>query len=526
MSNCTRFVVVLLLAGTALAWRVGSAEAQAPSGAVVMPAPGAWTPRVIATSRPVNDVEQAKPASLLPGRPQETDVAPVARVVPADGHPVVPGSLQLVGDAPAREHPALPGACLVVERAAPAQVAAGKPLVYEIVVRNIGGAEAQRVRVEEQVPAGAVVTLTEPRAEARANVLAWDLGVLAAGAETRIRVSMQPPAEGDVSTMATVTCATTSTLHARVAHAALSLTVGDPPPARVGQKVTFQIRIANNTAAPLTGVLLRARLSASLQHSEGSLIQAGLPPLAAGEVKVVPLEVLAVKAGRSSLTATLSGAGTEPKTAEAAVEVSDAAAGAPALVPAVVTRSPEVRPAPVVAPAPPTPPPAPAPMPMLPPPLPPDLPMPQGRLFPPGSTGRPIASAGGPGVTLDLADADAALEVGRETTYEIRVLNQGAAPTRDVLVQAVVPDEMMLVRADGPGGQPARVEGKQVAFGPLPSLDGQERAIYRVRVKALKPGDSRFTARLQCGEMARPLSQEVSTRVYSDDGPAGEPTQK
>ena len=129
-------------------------------------------------------------------------------------------------------------------------------------------------------------------------------------------------------------------------------------------------------------------------------------------------------------------------------------------------------------------------------------------------------------MTLDLADADAALEVGRETTYEIRVLNQGAAPTRDVLVQAVVPDEMVLVRADGPGGQPVRVEGQQVAFGPLPSLDGQGRAVYRVRVKALKPGDGRFTARLRCGEMGRPLSQEVSTRVYTDEGPVGEPAQK
>ena len=152
--------------------------------------------------------------------------------------------------------------------------------------------------------------------------------------------------------------------------------------------------------------------------------------------------------------------------------------------------------------------------------------MPQARVFPAGGAGKPIASAGGPAVSLDLADADAALEVGRETTYEIRVLNQGAVPTRDVLVKAVVPDEMALVRADGPGGQQAKVQGKEVAFGPLASLDGQGSAVYRVRVKALKPGDGRFQARLQCGEMARPLSQEVSTRVYTDEAPAGGAGQK
>jgi len=128
-------------------------------------------------------------------------------------------------------------------------------------------------------------------------------------------------------------------------------------------------------------------------------------------------------------------------------------------------------------------------------------------------------------VTLDLADPEPALEVGGETTYEIHVLNRGAAPTRDVLVQAVVPDEMTLLKADGPAGQAARVQGQQVAFGPLASLDGQDFAVYRVRVKATKPGDGRFTASLQCGTMARPLSQEVSTRVYTDQA-GGEPAEK
>ena len=120
-------------------------------------------------------------------------------------------------------------------------------------------------------------------------------------------------------------------------------------------------------------------------------------------------------------------------------------------------------------------------------------------------------------MSLTVADTDQALEVGRETTYEIRVLNQGAASARDVLVQAVVPDEMDFVNAEGPGGRSVHVLGRQVAFEPLANLDGRREAVYRVRVKARKPGDSRFTARLQCEAMTRPLSQEVNTPVYSDE---------
>jgi uncharacterized repeat protein (TIGR01451 family) len=527
---------VSLLVGSALA---GGARAQ--PGAAITPTPGAGAPRVIATSRPVNEVEQAKPAAVLPGHTAETDLPPVPRVSNADNRAPAPEALRLVGNGPTRAA-APPGVCLAVERVAPAQVMAGKPLIYEIVIRNVGAAEARWVRVEELLPAGAVVTATEPRAEVHGTALTWEVGALAPGAESRLHVTIQPPADGDVSATATVTSAVTSTLHARVVRSGLSLTVADPPRAQVGQKVTFPIRLANNTPAPLERLLLRARLSDGLQHPQGSLIEAVIPVLAAGEVKTVPLEVTAAKSGRATLSAKLTAGGTE-QTADAAVEIAGAAAPAP--VPPAVTGSPEVKPtpapahapAPVLSPPPAALPPvtppekkataAPEPLPALPPPPPPpDLTLPQARVFPPGSAGRPIASAGVPSVALDLADADAALEVGHETTYEIRVLNQGAVPTRDVLVKAVVPEEMALVRADGPGGQAAKVQGKEVAFGPLASLDGQGSAVYRVRVKALRPGDGRFQARLQCGDMARPLSQEVSTRVYTDEAPAGGGGQK
>jgi uncharacterized repeat protein (TIGR01451 family) len=140
---------------------------------------------------------------------------------------------------------------------------------------------------------------------------------------------------------------------------------------------------------------------------------------------------------------------------------------------------------------------------------------PQVRLSVPALPQKPA----GPPVRLDLGDAEPALEVGRETTYEIRVRNQGASPTRDVLVQAVLPEEMSLVGADGPAGPP-QVRGRQLAFAPLASLEGQGQALYRIRVKALKPGDGRFTARLQCESLTRPLLSEVSTRVYGEDAPA------
>jgi len=531
----TRLVVVSLVAGAALAGRIGGAAAQAPVESSVTPVSGAWTPRVIATARPVAEVEQADPAAVPPARAPAPGVAAIARTTGPD-------QLRLVADPPTvgpappqRERATPPGAWLVVEKVGPTVLASGKPLLYDVVVRNLGGGAAEHVRVEEQVSPGAAVAATEPRAEVRGNTLAWDLGSLGAGAEARLHVTLQPGTDGEVNTTATVTCATVSTLQTRIARPGLVLSVIDPPPAQIGQKVTFKFQLANNTGTPLTKLALHIGLASGLRHAAGNQIEATIPALAAGELQTVPLDVVVFKAGRQGLTATLAASGVGQTSAEGAVEVSEAAAAAPVPgpVPATVTRSPEVRPSPppVVPPAPA----APAPRTTLPPPPPtpqpapdspmPPLPAPQSRAVPARATEKPIASAGGPAVTLGLADPEPALEVGGETTYEIHVLNRGAAPTRDVLVQAVVPDEMTLLKADGPAGQAARVQGQQVAFGPLASLDGQDFAVYRVRVKATKPGDGRFTASLQCGTMARPLSQEVSTRVYTDQA-GGEPAEK
>jgi uncharacterized repeat protein (TIGR01451 family) len=183
-------------------------------------------------------------------------------------------------------------------------------------------------------------------------------------------------------------------------------------------------------------------------------------------------------------------------TAEAAVEVADPGTAGPPAAPAAAL------------------PPAPA----LPEPAAPDIAPPPPAV--PRQESRAEPAPGSTALLLDLTRADPALEVGREMTYEIRVLNRGAAPSRDVLVQAVVPDEMALVDADGPTGR--KVKGREVAFAPLSSLDAQGQAVYRVRVKALKPGDGRFTARLQCGPMDRPVSGQVITRVYNDGEPDAE----
>jgi uncharacterized repeat protein (TIGR01451 family) len=121
---------------------------------------------------------------------------------------------------------------------------------------------------------------------------------------------------------------------------------------------------------------------------------------------------------------------------------------------------------------------------------------------------------GMPGLTAEVRDLDDPVEVGAETTYEIRVVNQGTATSDNVRVTAFVPEAMAVVAADGP--TPKRVQGQQVAFERLPRLAVGANVMYRVRVRAQRAGDWRFKVSFTADHLQQPVVKEESTRVYSD----------
>ena len=133
-----RMILGSPLAAVLLAGPGGSAPAQQPAAGVT-PVPGAWTPRVIATAQPVNDslppVVPVQPAK--PGPPAVLPIARGAETAPELGQPG--GATQRVAAVAA-----VPGPCLAVEKLGASVASPGKPFVYELVVRNVGSAEAQR----------------------------------------------------------------------------------------------------------------------------------------------------------------------------------------------------------------------------------------------------------------------------------------------------------------------------------------------------------------------------------------------
>jgi uncharacterized repeat protein (TIGR01451 family) len=336
----------------------------------------------------------------------------------------------------------------------------------------------------------------------------------------------------------------------------VKLMVTGPETAAVGEPVVFRIEVTNNGSAPVNGLVLRDQLPKGLRHPQGDQIEADLGTLAPHQTRQVELTTTAAQPGRqinktqiilgdkvqaeAQAVVVVGGAGLAirqtgpqrclpdravdyvievanpgPKDAQK-VRVSDVlpaglefvSAGEGGAFDAATRQVSWQLPA-----------------------------LPAGQKyglqvkFRAKSAGdqvnRVLAQAangeaahadaviqvgGFPAFRLEVAGRDSQAEVGVETTYEIRVINQGSGAGTNVQLRATIPDSMQPLGADGPAAY--RLEGAQVVFEPLAKLDPGAEVRFRVRVRCQKPGDWRFKGELTADQLRLPLCKEEGTRVY------------
>ena len=131
-----------------------------------------------------------------------------------------PGAKQLEG-------PQTPS--LVVEKIAPPEVQVGKPVMFNVQVRNVGGALAQEIVLRDEVPQGAQLLSTKPRADrGPRGELVWQLGTLKPGDEIGVQMELLPTAEGELGSVATVQFATLASSRSLATRPELALDVNAP----------------------------------------------------------------------------------------------------------------------------------------------------------------------------------------------------------------------------------------------------------------------------------------------------------
>ncbi|GIW95349.1 MAG: hypothetical protein KatS3mg110_3390 [Pirellulaceae bacterium] len=162
---------------------------------------------------------------------------------------------------------------LAVQVRGPSRVAAGETIELQVLVSNSGDLYARNVFLTDQLPPTWERLDAVPPAQPMGDVWQWNLGDIAPGDTRQLvircralrdglaRYCVQATAEGGAESRG---CVDVDVFTVR-----LSLRVTGPDSAVVGQRVTYQIEIANTGNTPLTNVTLIDQFDVGLRHSEG-----------------------------------------------------------------------------------------------------------------------------------------------------------------------------------------------------------------------------------------------------------------
>jgi uncharacterized repeat protein (TIGR01451 family) len=116
---------------------------------------------------------------------------------------------------------------------------------------------------------------------------------------------------------------------------------------------------------------------------------------------------------------------------------------------------------------------------------------------------------------FEVRDLEDPIEVGGETTYEIRVFNQGSKAAANVRVGVELSPGLEAVSASGESRH--EVQARGVAFEPIAQLAPKTDSVFRILVRGAQQGDQRVNVTVNSDEFSQPISREESTRVFGDE---------
>ncbi|MBX3438572.1 MAG: DUF11 domain-containing protein [Planctomycetaceae bacterium] len=533
------------------------------------PPPPRESPRVnsgsLVRNEPTDDSRtSAAPQSVLPLAPfgqQQTPARQPVRTAAAAA-PVEPqlnpSSLQGVGTVETDSPVGAQQAQITIEKQAPPDAVIGKPLIYSILVRNIGRAPAANVVVKDVTPKGSRLVGTSPQAtmDETDGKLIWTLGRIAPGELRTIKVKVVPTSAGAIGSVATVSFETAVAARTVITAPQLRLTIQGPEELSLGERAPYRFTLSNTGAAEATGVYIRNIIPAGLEHPRGDDLEYDIGTLRSGESKDVELTLVAVSPGEFPNRAILAADGDVEVEAVKQVSVlasrlvirrdgpADRFVGRAAKFTNTVTnQSREVIPEVTLVET-----------------------VPTGLRFEEATDGgvfdpqrrtvtwrlrqlepgvsrpvqlalTPVAAAehastvrafdsrghaaevasqlrvaGFSSLKVDVAHDGAPVPVGNEVALRLTIKNRGTAPATQVRTLVEIPEEMRFVDAKGPVRY-SQVSDDLIEF-EVDSLgiDGEEQ--FDIVLTAAKKGEARVRVELQSAELSRPLNQEELVVIH------------
>ncbi len=451
---------------------------------------------------------------------------------------------------------------MTIEWIGPSAAQVGEQAEYTLLIRNTSSLPLHKVQANVQLATGMAVKGTKPGALTEGEVLVWQLGTLLPKQQKSLQLQVVILIKGDVSPRAWVTFTgqSSATLRIAVSEPKLALKVSAPPPVLAGDPVTFVLTV-NNAGDGVAGqVKIHADLSEGLEYGRGRNVDFEVGDLAAGESRTVQLVCIARAGGEQKCDVAAASGGSVKAHEKAGVNVLvprlEVELKGPGVryverkatytmritnrgeIPACNTTASEAIPAGfnfVSA-------------------------TDGGRLAPSNRAATWFLGDMAPGqvrevrfdllavkageyrhrvtacsergfkvevaqelvtrvedfsaLSLEIAHTDDAIEIGKNTTYEVLVTNAGSKMETDIKLMCILPDKMELKSAQGPARY--HQEGNVILFEPVPRLAPRGDIVFQLKMKAVTAGDVRFRAQVASTNLIEPVIQTQAMRIYSD----------
>ena len=450
---------------------------------------------------------------------------------------------------------------LTIEKVSPREIQVNQSADFEIKVRNVGRVVANDVMVVDRVPSGTefIGASPEPTKLERSGDVQWTIGTIEPGQEKRIRFQLRPTQPGEIGSVAHVLFATRASMRTVVTKPVLDIVHSARPRVLIGDNVVFDVIVENRGDGPATEVIVQEEVPDQLEYQEGfRQLEYEIGTLMPGQKRKIQLALRADKVGEFRNVVFVSGKGGLEAKHEIDVEViapeirvtsegpnrrflqrkathaftiqneGTAEANNVNLVArlpsglryvssdnrgrydsnshAVYWKMPSLREG-VAGTVELT-----------------TLPVEVGQQdikFEANADLRLTADATQKlavehlvDVFFEIDDLVDPIEVGTDTTYRMKIVNQGTKVASNVLLKVDFPRGLEPTSVDG--DLRSQIQGQAVKFEPISSLPPGQQVQVSVKARGSAPGDLRVVASCRSDGREVAVSKEETTRVYSD----------
>ncbi|MEM9589639.1 MAG: hypothetical protein AAGA03_20315, partial [Planctomycetota bacterium] len=186
---------------------------------------------------------------------------------------------------------------VVIHKRAPKEVKVGKPAPFVISVRNVGSVEATEVNVMDLIPNGMQFVDASPQPMMSGNLMTWQLGALSGGDERTITVNLLPQVEGELGSVARVSFEAAASVRTMSTKPELRIKQRAPKQVMIGAQVEIELEVSNPGSGAANGVVLQEDVPDGFEHPRGKQLDNLLGNLRPGESRREILRLQATKPG-------------------------------------------------------------------------------------------------------------------------------------------------------------------------------------------------------------------------------------